>query len=709
MAVASPAPVPQRGGHGPLVGRAAETERVGGLLDGIRSAGDALVLRGEPGVGKSRLLSAAAAEARARGFTVLSATGVQAEARLPYAGLHQLLRPVRARARDLPEALREALAAAFGLVEGQAPERPRVAMAALDLLCDVATDAPVLIVAEDVQWLDRSTADALAFIARRLEHDPIVLLAALRDGFDARLLDAGLAELRVPALEPDAAAQLLDTSWPQLATDVRARILEEAAGNPLALRELPLAGGQGYPATPMPGLLTLTERLEAAFAARVSDLPDDTRLLLLASALSDTDRVTEVLDAACAVAGSPLGLESLEPAAQAAIVHLDERTVRFRHPLMRSAIVQSASAPRRRRMHEALAEVLRAEPERGVWHRAALISGSHEDVAVDLEEAGRRAQRRGATWTAVAALRRSAELSSPSERGRRLLGAAQLALELGQPDLVRGLLREAEDLHSGPLDRARASLTEATLELRPLGDAARILSLIAVAEQAGEAGDRDLHIDLLWLVAQRTYWYGAPQAPRQALIEATRRLRRSHPDDARVLTILIYAEPFAVTPEDVARLRSAAGDPGHDTDIWRYLSSAAAALVGAFDTGLTPLGVAIERLRADGRLGHLQRMLTLHGTLAARVADWDVAIPAAEEARRLTSESRDPIWEAATEVVVSTIAGMRGDVEGAEAAALRAEQIALPLGAKVMACMAQSGRILGALGEARYADAYDLA
>ena len=707
MAVVTGTPVPEHDGLEPLVGRAAETERVRSMLDAIGSGGDALVLRGEPGVGKSRLLSAATTEARARGFTVLSATGVQAEARLPYAGLHQLLRPLRARARQLPDVLRDALDTAFGLLDGTAPERSRVAMAALDLLSCVANDAPVLIVAEDVQWLDRSTANALAFIARRVEDDPIVLLAALRDGFDAPLVDAGLAELRVSALEPDAAAQLLDASWPHLPSDLRARVLTESAGNPLALRELPLAGAQGYPSTAMPGLVTLTERLEEAFAARMSDLPNETRLVLLAAALSDADRVTDVLEASSAVAGTALGLESLEPAARAAIVDLDERRVRFRHPLMRSAVVQSASAPRRRRMHEALADVLHAEPERGVWHRAALISGAHEDVAVELEEAGRRAQRCGAVCTAVAALRRSAELSEPAERGRRLLGAAQLALELGQPDVVRALLREAEGLHSRPLDQARATWIEASLGLRPLGDAERMLSLIAVAEQAGEAGDRDLHIDLLWLVAQRSYYSGAPDGPRKALVEAARRLRRSHPDDPRVLTILVYTEPFGVTPEQVARLRAAAAD-SHDTGIWRYLSTAAA-LVGAFDTGLAPLGAAIERLRVEGRLGHLQRMLTLHGALAARVADWDVAIPAAEEARRLMTENREPIWEAAAEVVVSTIAGMRGDAEAAEEAALRAEQIALPLDAGVMVCMAQSGRILAALGDARYADAYDIA
>ena len=213
---------------------------------------------------------------------------------------------------------------------------------------------------------------------------------------------------------------------------------------------------------------------------------------------------------------------------------------------MRSAVVQSATAPQRRRVHEALAEVLHAEPDRRVWHRAALLAGVHEDVALELEEAGRRARRRGAIGVAVSALRRSAELSDAPHRGRRLLAAAQLAFELGQTDAIVPLLHEAERLEPGPLERARATWIKEMVDLRPFSDAARARTLVIAARQAEDAGDRDLCIDLLWLVAQRMWWVDAEPDARRPLIEAVRSLDAA--DDARVLAVLAFADPFGSAP-----------------------------------------------------------------------------------------------------------------------------------------------------------------
>ena len=299
--------------------------------------------------------------------------------------------PVRDRAAELSPAHRAALDAAFGVGDGAPPERFRIALAVLDLLSEVAAEAPLLVVAEDAHWLDAATTDVLAFVARRLEADPIVLLAAVRDGYQSSLTDAGLPERLLEPLHPTAAAELLDSSGQQLTVAVRDRLLEEAAGNPLALIELPLVAAGLAPGASRPGVTPLTERLEHAFAARVFDLPEQTRLLLLVAALNDREDVSEITDAGSAVAGVRLEVDQPEPAAQAAIVHLDLQTVRFRHPLMRSAVCQAASVQQRRRVHEALAETLAADPDRRIWHRAALISGGHEDVAVELEEAARRA------------------------------------------------------------------------------------------------------------------------------------------------------------------------------------------------------------------------------------------------------------------------------------------------------------------------------
>ncbi len=199
---------------GPLLGRDAEIELLASLLDGIRDGGGALVLYGEPGIGKSRLLAWAAASARERGFTVLSAAGVQSEAHLPFAGLHQLIRPLRFRAEDLPARQRAVLDAAFGLGQEPAPERFQIAMAVLDLLGEVATDARLLVLAEDAQWLDRPTTEVLAFVARRLQSDPIVLLVAVREGYPSLLVDAGLPQHRLGGLGPAEAMTLLDALPP---------------------------------------------------------------------------------------------------------------------------------------------------------------------------------------------------------------------------------------------------------------------------------------------------------------------------------------------------------------------------------------------------------------------------------------------------------------------------------------------------------------
>jgi DNA-binding CsgD family transcriptional regulator len=700
-------PVGGREHAGPLFGRGAETEILQSLLDSIAAGGSALVLRGEPGIGKSRLLSAAKALARERQIAVLTATGVQSEARLPFSGLHQLLRPVRSRMTVLPPVLREALDTAFGLTDGAAPEPFRIALAALEVLAEVAGEAPLLVIAEDAQWLDRATSDALSFVARRLDYDPIVLLAAVRDGYPSALTDAGLPELRIGALEPGAAAQLLDASEQQLTLRQRDRVLREAAGNPLALLELPVTDRRARPGVAVPGVRPLTERLEQAFAARVSDLPEESRLLLLAAALSDGDRVSEVLHAGSALTGDSVGLEMLEPAVGAAIVDLDERRITFRHPLMRSAVVQSATAPRRRRVHEALAEVLHGEPDRRVWHRAALLAGVHEDVAGELEEAGRRARQRGAIGVAVSALHRAAELSDATSRARRLLAAAQLAFELGRPDVVVPLVREAERLSLGAVERARAMWIKEMVDLRPFSDAARAHALIAAAGQAMEAGDRDLAVDLLWVVAQRMWWVHAGRDAREPLIEAARALGDAA-DDARVLAVLAFADPVGSSPLVVRRLQEAATERNSDPEVARHLGGASV-VVGAFDTGSSALGVAIDGLREQGRLGHLPRLLALQGIVSSRLSDWDVATPAAEESRRLAMELGEPLWGAGAETVMSVIAGMRGDEETAEQASMRAERVALPLGATFMICYAQFGRVLAALGAARHADAYELA
>jgi AAA ATPase domain len=330
-------------GAAPLLGREREHSLLKSVLDGVATRGQSLVLRGEPGIGKSRLLSDTAGAARERGFSVLMTAGVQSEAHLPFAGLHQLLRPVRGRAANLPVVMRDALDAAFGLTRDEAPEQYRIAMAALDLVSEVATDAPLLLVVDDAQWLDRPTSEVLAFVARRIESDPIIVLIAIRDGYGSVLGDAGLPEHRLVGLDDTAAEALLDASAPQLSLVARTDILRGAAGNPLALLELPAAVERHEHEQWLPGDLPLTERLEHAFAARASDLPEATRLFLLVGAVDDGDALEEILRAASHVAATSLDLDVAVPAARARIIDVDLRTLRFRHPLIRSAIARASS------------------------------------------------------------------------------------------------------------------------------------------------------------------------------------------------------------------------------------------------------------------------------------------------------------------------------------------------------------------------------
>jgi predicted ATPase len=264
-----------------------------------RGAGGALVIRGPAGIGKSALLDAATAAAAAQGVRVLTATGIQSEARIPFAGLHQLLRPILHLADGLPPRQRAALETAFGMSDqpdGAAAELLPVGLAALELASDAATVAPVLMVIEDAQWLDESSRGALAFAARRLAADPIVMLAAVRADHADSLADSGLPELELAGLDEESATALLRHQAPDLETRLRDRVLAEAAGNPLALVELPVALRDGD-VTVLPSRLPLTDRLERAFAAQLPGLPAATRAVLLAAAADDEGSPAEALRA----------------------------------------------------------------------------------------------------------------------------------------------------------------------------------------------------------------------------------------------------------------------------------------------------------------------------------------------------------------------------------------------------------------------------
>src|SRR5712691_7883568 len=303
-----------------LVGRDPEIAVVESLLAGIGDGGGSLLVLGDPGIGKSALAAVAGQRAADRGMRVLTCAGVPGEAHLSFAGLHQLLRPVLAEAGGLPSGQRDALLTALGVGGGVAPALPLVGLATLELLAAGAGQAPVLVVAEDVHWLDSSTCEVLAFVSRRLGADPVGLVGTAREAEldDNPLAGAGLAELRLGPLDPVAAVALLD-AHAVLDPVVRRRVLEEAAGNPLALVELPVTASQHDSRGALNGWIPLTRRLEQAFASRLPGLPAVTFTALLAAALDDGDALAEVLAAASVEAGARVSVADLAEAVAAGL------------------------------------------------------------------------------------------------------------------------------------------------------------------------------------------------------------------------------------------------------------------------------------------------------------------------------------------------------------------------------------------------------
>lgn len=690
----------------PLVGRDAESSLVAGMIDQAPDLGGALVIRGGPGIGKSALLRVAAERARKRGMRVLKTTGVQSEAQLPFAGLHQLLQPLLRLVDQLAGPQRVALETAFGMVEAPTPDFFRTALAALELLADASDTSSLLIVVEDAQWLDPSTADVLAFVARRLEFEPILLLAAIRDGYGSPLDEAGLAELNLDPLEPASAAELVDRSVPGISPAVRQLVLDQAAGNPLALMELPDSFGELQARPQLPSWLPLTTRLERAFAARLSDLPATTRTILLVAALNDGPSLSEVLAASGAVLGEPVTVDQLTPAVFARVVEIDDSEIAFRHPLMRSAIRQQATISQRHMTHEALAEQFGLLPERRAWHRAASVIAPDEDVATELEILAAGAQRRGAAAVAMTALERAAHLSDdPAPRGRRLLRAAELGFELGHPDTVNRLITEAESLKLGSLERSQLGWLRGVFDGQQAGGAHRFGWMVDTATALIDAGEDNLALKILWSTAMQSWWSDPPSDVKAKIVEAADRARADE-QDPRLLVIRAYAAPVERGPTVATQLSRVAESMIDDPDLGRVIGTAANAF-GAFNAAAAPLAASVARLRIQGKLGLLARTLNQQAWSAAQRVDLGLAIPVADEAVRLTGETQQPTMHFIAVAIQAMVAALQGDRDAAEAEASSAARFGAPTKASALLAMVQHARGVAALGDGANSQAYE--
>ncbi|WP_103350806.1 AAA family ATPase [Amycolatopsis sp. CA-128772] len=682
-----------------LSGRDTELKELGELVDGPEDR-SGVVIRGEAGIGKSALVASAAEAASVAGLRVLRTTGAEAERNLPYAGLHQLLYPVRAGVAELPGPQRDALRTALGLASGAEPGPYLVGLAALTLLADVAAARPLLLVAEDAHWLDRASADVLAFVARRIETEPIVLVATLREGFESPLADAGLASMVLDRLPPDAAAALLDAVAPRLAPAVRTRLLAEAAGLPLALTELPAAVADLDGVDPV---LPLTERLERTFTGRVALLPEVTRTALLVAALNETTSVTETLAATGALLETVVEPESLAPAVEARLVELSAGAVTFRHPLMRSAIPASATPLDRRNAHLALVEALRDQPDRRAWHQAAATAGPDEAVAAELERAAERARYRGGAAAAVAALEQAARLSPDAgARTDRLLLAAELAVESGRRETAERLVRAADP--ADPRRRATAGRLLSEFEDGVREDPARVAELARTAASVAADGQHDAALRILWSAAMRCFWTEPGTQARKDLLEVADRL--PVPDgDPRIVAVTAYVAPFERGAAVLGHLRELVARTGADPEVDRYLGSAALQ-VGAFDLAARFSAAAAPGLRAQGRLGLLPRALAVLAWSRVRLGDLAGAVPAAAEAVRFARETGQPFMAGLATAVQAEIAALRGDHKQAKTLADEAERAGLAAGARPVLATVQLTRGLTGLGEGRFEDAF---
>jgi DNA-binding CsgD family transcriptional regulator len=438
-----------------LLDRLPERAALSALLDAARAGrSGVLVVRGEPGIGKTALLEYAIESAA--GLRVVRVAGVESEMELAFAALQQLCAPMLDKLAGLPDPQREALGVAFGLCTGAAPDRFLVGLAVLSLLSEAAEHEPLLCVVDDAQWLDQASAQALGFVARRLLAEPVALVFATReDGEEFR----GLPELAVGGLgEGDARELLSSVIGGPLDERVRDRIIAETRGNPLALLELPrgvtpaeLAGGFGLPG--LPGGPGLPGRIEDNFRRRLEVLPAATRRLMLVAAAEPAGEPALVWRAAERLG---IGIEAVAPAADAGLLTIGERVV-FRHPLVRSAVYGAAPAEDRRAAHQALAGATdpQADPDRYAWHRAQATPGPDEEVAAELERSAGRAQARGGLAAAAAFLERSAALTlDPARRAGRALAAAQATYQTGGFDATLRLLAAAE---AGPLDELQGA------------------------------------------------------------------------------------------------------------------------------------------------------------------------------------------------------------------------------------------------------------
>jgi DNA-binding CsgD family transcriptional regulator len=689
-----------------LFGRAEELAAIDAILESA-STGGVLVIRGEAGVGKSALLDHARDAARGRGMRVLATAGAETEIDLAYASLHRLLRPLLAGLDTLPDPQRAMLRSAFGMADHEGGDLFLVALATLGLLTAEASRQSLLITVDDVQWLDAASRDVLAFVARRLDGEAIVLLAASRDEDDPIFDAHPTTDMVLTPLADDAARALLSARAPSLNAELREPLLRAAAGNPLAICELPLtaASPDGLDSlAPMP----ISARLERTFVQRAQTGRPDAAALALVLAADGTASVAEVVAATEILLGRELAPDTLQAVVDARLVTVSDPGLAFRHPLMRSAIYQSATLRDRRAAHAALARVAGDHSDRRTHHQAAAAEAPDEDVARDLEELGRRALRHGAASQASAALTRAAALSTdPAARVRRLLAAAESAFEAGRADVVRSLVEHARRESLDDQDLARVEWLSQIFDDGSgpgQGSAPRIRHLVALSQRAIGVADSDLALSLLFAAALRCWWGNAAPDARSLVVEATRAMSLPPTEPRRVATIAT-ADPIVRGTEVADLLTQAVAQEKLDPRN-AYRLGLAGHAVGDYDVASRLFAVAADGLREQGRLSLLAQTQVMRSVESVVVGDFPAGSLAADEAAGLATETGQPIWLAGATGSRAAIAALRGDIELGRSLAANALSMLEATGSTAVLGWLQIVRGVVELSAGRFDDAY---
>ncbi len=523
------------------------------MLDDLRrqlvEQGSALVVEGAPGVGKTALVEQFERSITEPGICTLRASGMAAESIAPYSGLHVLLRPLLGRVSELPPPQRDALRTAFGVQRGPLPTPFLAGLAALTLLSDESAHQPLLVIGEDLHWFDPASRSALLIVARRIASDPILMIMTTRSGQDWTA--DGIPRLELSPLNFIEANTVLDNRADRPGGAVRRSLLDLAAGNPLALVELSaadvLSGG--------PDVVPLTSRLERAFAGRYAELPQPTRLTVLAAALIGRESTYEASAAVSHVLRRDVEPDWLTPAVEAGLIERSPGRMRFRHPLVCSAVTSASDPAERTMMVRALVHTI-DDPERTLWWRAELATGTDADLADELDRHASANLAAGDPARATLALRRAADLAvDPGARDDRLVRAADAARNAGAYHVADDLLRRAEaQLHDAGA-RARASWIR---ELLPTGESALMRGDFRPALHAIDAmrrtGQTDAGLNALLLLASSVWEHAADAHPGDELAAAARSFGLD-PTDPRMLLLQAVIEPSARATEIVARIR----------------------------------------------------------------------------------------------------------------------------------------------------------